>query len=84
MVMKYSIKKIHDYLKHLCYDKQIENDKKKNSENFKNELLQLCMAEIDNNEIVIQIIEQINCDNIIIDEDMYLKYFFLIKGDLFF
>ena len=71
-------KKYDDYLKNLYYDKQIENDKKKNSEKHKKELLQLCLDEIDNNEKVNQIIEEINCDNIIIDEDMYQIYLKMI------
>ena len=71
-------KKYDDYLKNLYYDKQKENDKKKNSEKYKKELLQLCSDEIDNNEKVNQIIEEINCDNIIIDKDMYLKYLKMI------
>ncbi len=71
-------KKFDDYIKILNYYKQIENDKKKNSEKYKKELLQLCSDEIDNNEKVNQIIEEINCDNIIIDEDIYQKYLKMI------
>ena len=71
-------KKFDDYIKILNYYKQKENEKKKNSEKYKNELLQLCMAEIDNNEKVNQIIEEINYDNIIIDEDMYQIYLKMI------
>ena len=65
-------------------DKEIFNKKKYDDylknlyEKYKKELLQLCSNEIDNNEKVIQIIEEINCDNIIIDEDMYLKYLKMI------
>ena len=71
-------KKFDDYIKILNYYKQKENDKKKKNEKYKNELLQLCMAEIDNNEKVNQIIEEINYDNIIIDEDMYQIYLKMI------
>ena len=65
-------------------DKEIFNKKKYDDylknlyEKYKKKLLQLCSDEIDNNEKVIQIIEEINGDNIIIDEDMYLKYLKMI------